>query len=342
MANEEMIFAKRPSGVPDASTFRLQSCAVRTPREGQVLVRATYFSVDPYMRGRLSEAKSYAAGWKLEEPGMGGCAGVVLESRAGGFAPGDVVVGQARWQRIFVADAAGLRKIKPSAAVPESAYLGMLGGAGLSAYFPTIEIGKPMPGETVFVSGAAGAVGMVVGQICKIKGTRVVGSAGTDEKVAYLKTIGFDDVFNYKSEPVGQALDRLCPKGIDMYWDNVGGETLDAALERMNTYGRIVACGGISQYNKSHDEIYGLKNYMAVVKSQLTYRGFLLPQWADRFAEGRQQLVNWVESGQLKLQDTVVHGFANIPVAFTGLFNGDNLGKMVVKVEEPESLMAKL
>jgi len=342
MANEELIFAKRPSGLPDASTFQLQSCTVRTPRTGQVLVRATYFSVDPYMRGRLSEAKSYAAGWKLGEPGMGGCAGVVLESNAKGFAPGDVVVGQGLWQRLFVADAANLRKIKPTEAVPESAYLGMLGGAGLSAYFPLKEIGKPMPGETVFVSGAAGAVGMVVGQICKIKGARVVGSAGTDEKVAFLKTIGFDEVFNYKNEHVGQALDRFCPEGIDVYWDNVGGETLDAALERMKTYGRIVACGAISQYNKNSNEIYGLKNYMNVVKFQLKYQGFIVSQWADRFEEGRQQLAAWCESGHVKLQDTVVHGFANIPVAFAGLFNGENLGKMVVKVEESDSLRAKL
>jgi NADPH-dependent curcumin reductase CurA len=209
-----MIFAQRPKGLPDASTFQLVDCAMPSPEAGEVLIQVTFLSVDPYMRGRLTEAKSYAAGWKLGEPGMGGLTGVVVESKHGGLKAGDAVAGNGPWRRYNVLPGASLRKIDTTS-VPASAHLGVIGMPGLSAYFPTLEIGKPQKGETVFVSGAAGVVGLTCGQMCKLMGARVVGSAGTDAKCAYLKDeCGFDEVFNYKTNSIGSALDKLCQNGI--------------------------------------------------------------------------------------------------------------------------------
>lgn len=274
MPNQEYVFAVRPAGAPDDTTFELRDCAMPVAEQGEIVVEASYFSVDPYMRGRLSAAKSYAAGWKLGEPGSGGVTGIVVESKAAGFAIGDAVVGSGPWRRMFAARAAGFRLMDPC--VPATAHLGVIGGTGLSAYLPLKHIGKPQPGETVFVSGAAGAVGSVACQIALLMGCTVVGSAGTDDKVAWLQSLGVS-AFNYRTSPIGPALAKLCPQGIDVYFDvsvthlvypyrcvavsrrtrvlcvrplqNVGGEMLDAALDLMNTYGRIIACGGISQYN---------------------------------------------------------------------------------------------
>ena len=217
MSNQAYVFAVRPAGAPDAGTFELQDCAMPTAgHDGEIVVEATFFSVDPYMRGRLSEAKSYAAGWQLGAPGSGAVTGVVVESKDPAFAVGDAVVGSGPWQRFFVAPAAGFRAMDPS--VPPTAYLGVIGGTGLSAYLPIKHIGQPKPGETVLVSGAAGAVGSVACQICLELGCTVVGSAGTDEKVAWLESLGVKG-FNYRTDPLGPTLAKLCPHGIDVYFD---------------------------------------------------------------------------------------------------------------------------
>lgn len=330
--NQEWIFSVRPQGIPNEQTFQLRDCVIPSAAEGEVVVEASFFSVDPYMRGRLSEAKSYAAGWELGQPGTGSVAGVILESRSAGLKVGDVVVGSGPWRRIFAAPASDFRRV-PDASVPLTAYLGVIGGTGLSAYLPIKHIGRLQAGETVFVSGAAGAVGSAACQISKIMGCNVVGSAGSADKVLFLESLGVA-AFNYKNEAPAVALARLCPKGVDVYFDNVGGETLDAALNAMNTYGRIIACGGISQYNaKDAGEIYGLKNYMAIVRSQLTYQGFIVTRWMNEFPAARAQLAQWVKEGKLRRSETVIDGFDGLPQAFQGLFSGQNTGKMLVKAK---------
>lgn len=332
ISNQEWIFVERPQGAPDGRTFALRDCDMPVARDGQIIVEATYFSVDPYMRGRLSEEKSYAAGWQLGEPGEGMVTGIVVESHTPRFSKGDVVVGGGIWRRVFAAPAAAFRKV-PDASVSLTAYLGVIGGTGLSAYLPIKHIGQPKSGETVFVSGAAGAVGSAACQIFKIFGCQVVGAAGSNEKVAFLESLGVT-AFNYKSMSPATALAKHCPNGVDIYFDNVGGEMLDASLNVMNTYGRIIACGAISQYNAQNaSEIYGLKNYMAIVKSQLSYQGFIVSRWEKEFPQARSQLAAWVKEGKLKHSETVVDGFENLGRAFQGLFTGENTGKMLVQAK---------
>lgn len=329
VVNQAMIFAKRPEGEPDHSTFRLELCPMPKLDAGEILVRVTFVSVDPYMRGQMRQD------WVPGQPGRGHLTGIVLRSKSERFSEGDTVAGFAPWQLFVKGNASSFLPISVSAEVPASAYLGVLGMPGLSAYFPTLEIGQPKAGETVFVSGAAGVVGLAAGQLAKARGARVVGSAGSDAKVAFLKEAGFDEAFNYRTTATTEALDRFCPGGIDVYWDNVGGETLDAALARMKTFGRIVACGMISQYNaQGLDEVHGLKNYVNIVGKQLLFQGFIVNRWASRFGEGYAALSEGVRSGNLTIKETILEGFAKIPDAFAGLFKGDNIGKMSVKVEE--------
>jgi len=257
-----------------------------------------------------------------------------VESNDPELVVGDAVTGFGQWNKFIAASKVSFRKIEVSDAVPASAYLGQVGMPGLSAYFPLEKIAKPQPDEVVFVSGAAGAVGSTVGQICKnVKGCRVIGCAGTDEKVEFLKSLGFDEAFNYNTMSVAEALDTYAPEGIDVYWDNVGGETLDEALARMKKFGRIVACGAISQYNNGTEAAYGLKNTINVVKQQLLWQGFIVTRWAEEFPEGLAELAKLVGEGKLQIKETVVNGFENIPTAFMGLFTGVNVGKMVVKVD---------
>eukprot|EP01138_Halocafeteria_seosinensis_P015658 gb/GECG01015979.1/.p1 GENE.gb/GECG01015979.1/~~gb/GECG01015979.1/.p1 ORF type:complete len:397 (+),score=49.37 gb/GECG01015979.1/:1-1191(+) len=335
--NEEWQLVDYPDGMVTKEHFKKAEISMPDPQDGELLVRALDISVDPYMRGRMTPP-SPGAYFSSFEPGKaidGTVVGIVEQSKADDFKKGDIVQGFFPWRKYFTAQASGAQKCDTSSVSP-SAYLGILGLTGLSAYFPSLEIGAPKEGEVAFVSGAAGAVGSTAGQIFKIKGCKVIGSAGSDEKVQYLiNEMGFDSAFNYRKKTVDEALKEFAPKGIDIYWDNVGGETLDQVFPNMRSHGRIVACGAISQYNLRYEERYGLKNYMTVVFRQLKYQGFLLFQYVDRFAEGVKQLSQWLQEGKLKHRETTYEGFDRIPEAFLALFEGKNIGKTVVHISDP-------
>jgi NADPH-dependent curcumin reductase CurA len=317
--------------MPKESDFELAERELPEPADGEVLVRNTYMSVDPYMRGRMNDVKSYAPPYAIGEPMYGGAVGRVEQSRYPGLAPGDYVSNQQGWREAFVAEGRGLTKVDPAAA-PISAYLGVIGGTGLTAYVGLLDIGRPKPGETVFVSGAAGAVGSVAGQIGKIAGCRVVGSAGSAEKVAFLKgELGFDAAFNYKDVDLEKALDEACPNGIDVYFDNVGGEHLQAALNHMNPFGRIPACGMISQYNNTEPQP-GPNNLRLIVSNRLTIRGFIISDHLDRMPAFAADAGRWLREGKLRYRETVVDGIENAPRALIGLLQGENTGKMLVRL----------
>lgn len=329
--NQEWIFASYPEGQVTESNMTLQECEASVCEDGQVLVQSDYLSVDPYMRGRMREAKSYMPGFKVGEAMAGGGVGVVLESKAEGFVVGDTVTGMFPWRKTFATAPENLTKVDATR-VPPVKFLSALGMVGMTAYWPVMEIGQPKEGEKVFVSGAAGAVGSLVGQICKNLGLYVVGSAGSDEKVAHLRELGFDQAFNYKTRNSAEALDEYFPEGIDIYYDNVGGEVLDFCLARMNTFGRIICCGMISQYNLLPEEVYGLKNTMNIVGKQLRMEGFIVTKYAAQFGEGIARLAAWMAEGKLRSSETVHEGFDQMATALVGLFSGANTGKMVVHV----------
>jgi len=319
--NRQIILASRPDGLPRESDFRLRECETPSVGEGQLLIRTDYLSVDPYMRGRISGVKSYAEPVAVGEVMVGGTAGTVVESRHPDFQPGDVVVGYWGWQDATVSDGKGLERWDPSIA-PLPASLGVLGMPGMTAYFGLLEIGRPRPGETVFVSGAAGAVGSLVGQIAKIKKARVIGSAGSAEKVAYLRDeLGFDAAFNYKEvTDYAKTLDEVCPDGIDVYYDNVGGPLTDAVFPRLNVHARVVVCGQIDQYNA--EEIpQGPRLLWHLIVKRATVQGFLVFDFADRYREARQQIAEWLAQGRIHYRETMVDGLENAPGAFIGLFH---------------------
>ncbi|EIT83656.1 zinc-binding dehydrogenase family oxidoreductase [Fictibacillus macauensis ZFHKF-1] len=333
--NQQILLVSRPKGTPKMEDFSFENISMPEPKNGQVLLKTLYLSVDPYMRGRMSDAKSYVAPFELHKPLNGGIVAEVVESRSSELEEGDIVIGNLDWARYQVADDAALRKIDPSVA-PISTNLGILGMPGLTAYFGLLDIGKPQPGETVVVSGAAGAVGSAVGQIAKIKGTRVVGIAGTDEKVNYLKNeLGFDEVINYKTcGNIKEALEKACPDGIDVYFENVGGEISDAVFTMLNKYARIPLCGQISLYNEENpDKGPRIQGY--ILKSSAILQGFIVSNYAEHFAEGAQELGKWVQEGKLKYEENIVEGFDHTIDAFLGLFTGANLGKQLVKVADP-------
>jgi len=301
------------------------------PSEGQVLVKSKYWSVDPYMRGRITGVRTYADPVNIGDVMQGAAVGQVVESKAAGLAPGDFVMGGWGWQEYATADAKSLRKLDPNLA-PVSTALGVLGMPGMTAYFGFLDICKPQPGETVLVSGAAGAVGSLVGQIAKIQGCRVIGIAGTDDKVQWMtRDLGFDAAFNYKSvSDYSEKLKELCPNGIDCYFDNVGGAITDAVFPRMNTYGRVSICGQISQYNLEKPEP-GPRLLTHILVKQLKVEGFIVFRFQNRYAEGIQQMAHWLREGRIKYREEVVEGFENMVKAFIGMLRGDNTGKMVVK-----------
>ena len=330
--NRQFKLAARPVGLPKESDFSLVEAAMPSAGDGQVLVKTAFLSVDPYMRGRITGVRTYADPVNIGDVMQGGTVGQVVESKASGLAAGDYVVGMWGWQQFAAADAKGLQKLDPKLA-PVSTALGVLGMPGMTAYFGFLEICKPQPGETVVVSGGAGAVGSLVGQIAKIKGCHVVGIAGADDKVEWMtKELGFDSAFNYKttSDYFGK-LKELCPKGIDCYFDNVGGAITDAVFPLMNTYGRISICGQISQYNLDKPEP-GPRLLGLVLVKQLKVEGFIVFRWANRYAEGVQQMAAWLGAGKLKHREEVINGFENTVKAFIGMLKGDNTGKMLVKV----------
>jgi len=331
MQNKEIRLASRPAGMPTLDNFKIADAEVQQPKDGEVLVRTLYISVDPYLRGRMREGRSYVPPFEVGQVIVSGLVGEVVESRAPEFAPGDIVTGMLGWRLYNVAKAPELRKIDPRVA-PMTTALGVLGVPGLSAYFGLLDIGKPKEGETVVVSGAAGAVGMTVCQIAKIKGCRAVGIAGSDEKNQYLTAeLGVDAAINYKGPEMRQALKDACPKGVDVYFDNVGGEISDAVLPLINQGARIVLCGQISLYNLDKPDV-GPRPQPALLVNRASMQGFIITDYAARFAEGVMNLAQWLGAGKLKYAETVVEGFENTPNAFIGLFSGENLGKQIVKV----------
>jgi NADPH-dependent curcumin reductase CurA len=334
--NRQILLAARPEGLPKTSDFRLVETPIPQPGEGQFLVETHYLSVDPYMRGRISEAKSYAEPVEVGQVMVGGTVGRILESKHPVYRPGDVVVGYWGWQEYAVSDGQGVQRFDTSLA-PMSTALGVLGMPGMTAYFGLLEIGKPKAGETVFVSGAAGAVGSLVGQIAKIKGCRVVGSAGSQQKVDDLTgELGFDAAFNYKEvKDFAAKLQEVCPQGIDVYFDNVGGPLTDAVFTQINVAARIVVCGQIDQYNATRPP-RGPRVLWHLIVKRARAEGFLVFDFARRFPEGQQQMAQWIKQGRVKYRETIVDGLEHAPEAFIGLFHGENVGKQLVRVATGE------
>ncbi len=329
--SREIRLASRPSGWPKESDFQLAQVPVPEPAEGEVLVRNIYLSVDPYMRGRMLDRKSYIPSFQIGDALQGGAIGQVVASRDPNLAEGECVSSMLGWREHFVAPAGTLRRIDPELA-PLSYHLGVLGMPGLTAYVGLLDIGQPKPGETVFVSAAAGAVGSVVGQIAKLEDCRVVGSAGSDAKVKLLREeLGFDAAFNYKEADLDATLAEACPNGIDVYFDNVGGDQLDAALLRMNPFGRIPACGMISQYN-AETPPPGPRNLGAIVQNRLTLKGFIVSDHFGRLPDFLAAMSRWLSEGKIVAKETVVEGIEHAVGAFLGMFGGENVGKMLVKL----------
>lgn len=333
--NQQIILKQRPSGTPNTDTFEWTKTPISAVQEGQLLVKTLYLSVDPYMRGRMSDRKSYVPSYELGKPIEGGVVGEVLESQSPDFHKGDFVLGGYGWQTYATVSAKTVRRIDPTLA-PLSTALGILGMTGLTAYFGLLDIGRPQAGETVVISGAAGAVGMVVGQIAKIKGAHVVGIAGSTKKIDYLiNELGFDSAISYKGDiPLHKALATACPHGVDVYFDNVGGEISDAVLRRLNKGARVPLCGQISSYNLEKPDI-GVRPQTFLLINSALMQGFIVSDFAKRFPEGIKELAQWVNSKQLKSQETIIDGFDQTVNAFLGLFTGDNLGKQLVKVADP-------
>jgi NADPH-dependent curcumin reductase CurA len=334
MQNKEIRLASRPTAMPVPDNFKVVDADVRPLNDGEVLVRTLYISVDPYLRGRMREGRSYVPPFEVGQVIESGVVGEVVESRAPEFQPGDIVTGMLGWQLYNVAKAAGLRKIDPRVA-PVTTALGVLGMPGLTAYFGLLDIGQPKAGETVVVSGAAGAVGMTVCQIAKIKGCRTVGIAGSDDKNRYLRDeLSVDATINYKTAgDMKQALAQACPNRIDVYFDNVGGEISDAVLPLLNHGARIVICGQISLYCLDKPDV-GPRPQPYLLVNRALMKGFIVSDYAARFSEGVIQLVQWLTAGKLKYAESVVEGFENTPQALIGLFTGENLGKQIVKVAD--------
>jgi NADPH-dependent curcumin reductase CurA len=331
MLNKEIRLASRPAGMPTPDNFNIVDEDMPPLNDAEVLVRTLYISVDPYLRGRMREGRSYVPPFEVGQVIVSGVVGQVVESRSPEFARGDKVTGMLGWRLYNAVSVAELRKVDPQLASITTA-LGVLGMPGLTAYFGLLDIGKPKEGETVVVSGAAGAVGMTVCQIAKIKGCRAVGIAGSDEKNQYLTAeLGIDAAVNYKSPEMSRALKEACPKGIDVYFDNVGGEVSDAVWPLLNHGARIVICGQISLYNLDKPDVGPRPQRYLLVNSAMM-QGFIIRDYAARFAEGVTNLAQWLVTGKLKYAETIEEGFENTPQAFIGLFSGVNLGKQIVKV----------
>ncbi|MEU4481411.1 NADP-dependent oxidoreductase [Micromonospora sp. NPDC023966] len=330
-ANREIHLASRPQGWPTADNFRLVTTEVPTPGPGQLVVRNRFMSVDPYMRGRMNDVKSYVPPFALDAPLDGGAVGEVVAGEAEGFAPGDVVLHGLGWRDYALVDAKGARKVDPDLA-PVSAYLGVLGMTGLTAYAGLLDVAAMKPGETVFVSGAAGAVGSMVGQIAKLRGAaRVVGSAGSPAKVERLLALGFDAAFDYHDGPVRDRLRAAAPDGVDVYFDNVGGEHLEAAIGAMNLHGRAAICGMIAQYNATEPPA-APRNLALLIGKRLTLRGFLVGDHGHLREQFVQEMAGWLRDGRISYDETVVDGIERAPEAFLGMLRGENLGKMLVRV----------
>ena len=327
--SREIHLVSRPNGMPTAANFAIAQTEIKPLQDGQVLVRNRYISVDPYMRGHMNEEKSYATPFELGKVVEGGAVGEVIESRAQEFQPGDVVTSNFGWREYFTAAPKQLHPVNREIQ-PLSVYLGALGMTGMTAWVG-LNLVDVKAGDVIFISGAAGAVGNVAGQLAKLRGCRVIGSAGSAEKVKFLlEECGFDRAFDYKAGPVLEQLNQAAPDGIDVYFDNVGGETLEAALSALRLHGRIIACGAISGYNKPQP---GPNNLFNMISKRLTMKGMIVSDWLDRQGEFQQEAGGYFQAGKLKNQETVVVGIDQAVSAFIGLFEGKNLGKMVVKLD---------
>jgi len=330
--NRKIVLASRPAGPATEENFRLEESPIPDPAEGEFTVKIHYLSVDPYMRGRMNDSRSYAAPVQIGEVMTGGAVGTVIASKSSKYTVGDVVQGQFGWQEYAISNGAGTRKVDASLA-PISTSLGILGMPGLTAYFGLLDICDPKPGETVVVSGAAGAVGSYVGQIAKIKGCKTVGIAGTDDKVKHLvDDLGYAVAYNYRTvENHYKKLRELCPDGIDVYFDNVGGAITDAVLMQLNVHARVGICGQISQYNNAKPEM-GPRLLGMLIVARAKVQGFLVSDYAPRFAEGLQAMAGWMRDGKLQYREQFEEGIENAPKAFLGLLEGKNTGKQLVRI----------
>lgn len=329
--NRQWVLDSRPSGEPTMENFELVEVEVPEPGPHEVLVRTTYMSVDPYMRGRMRDAESYAEPWGVGEPMQAGVVGEVVESNHPDFEAGDVVTGELLWADYAVAEGRDLREVNPEHG-PISTALGVLGMPGVTAYFGTTDVAEPDPGDTVVVSAAAGAVGSVVGQIAALSGCRVVGIAGADEKIEWLESVGFDTGINYTEEDVAAALREACPDGIDVYFDNVGGPVTDAVWPLLNVRARVAVCGQISLYNATEIPT-GPRKLGKLIETRARVEGLLVRDYEDRWGEALGRLSRWVADGNIEYRENVVEGLENAPDAFLGLFEGTKVGKQLVEVE---------
>jgi NADPH-dependent curcumin reductase CurA len=329
----EIVLAARPRGAPQDDDFELRDADERSPDEGELLVRNVFVSVDPYMRGRMTGVRTYVPPYEVGDVVAGGAVGRVVRSRDERFADGDWVLTMLGWREGGVVRADRVRKLDPEAAPPATA-LGVLGMPGLTAWVGLVDIGRVEAGETIYVSGAAGAVGSAAAQIAKLKGLRVIGSAGSAEKVEWLRSLGIE-AFDYRETDPKEAL----ADGLDVYFDNVGGTQLEAALTALRPFGRVIACGAISRYNDERPEP-GPRNLFLMVTKRLRLQGFIVSDHDDRYPAFVAEVAPWVRDGSIRYRETVVDGIENVPGAFAGLFRGDNVGKMLVRVgpDQPDQL----
>ncbi|MDB5485363.1 MAG: NADP-dependent oxidoreductase [Tardiphaga sp.] len=331
---KRITLAARPNGEPKPSDFKIESYDVPTPKDGELLLRTIWLSLDPYMRGRMSDGPSYAQPVPIGGVMEGGTVSEVIASHNPGFKVGDVVLSHAGWQTHAVSDGKGLRKIDPSAG-PVSTAIGVLGMPGMTAYTGLLDIGKPQPGETVVVAAASGAVGSAVGQIAKIKGARAVGIAGGKAKCDYVKNeLGFDECLDHRDPDLAAKLKEACPKGIDVYFENVGGHVFEAVFPRLNAFARIPVCGLIAGYNATEAEVPKWAGSMmrAVLTKRLTFRGFIVSDFAARHGDFLRDMSQWLREGKLKHREFVTEGLDSAPAAFMGLLKGANFGKQLVRV----------
>jgi NADPH-dependent curcumin reductase CurA len=333
LTSREVQLAARPRGAPVSGDFRIAEVEVPEPAEGEVLIRNRWMSVDPYMRGRMNAGRSYVPPFELDQPLDGGAVGEVVASRADGLAEGDLVLHDRGWRDYAVLDGRFVRPVDPEIGPPQ-AYLGVLGMPGLTAYVGLLDIAALREPDVVFVSGAAGAVGSLAGQIAKLRGHTVVGSAGSPEKVAFVRDeLGFDTAFDYHDGPVAEALAAAAPDGIDVYFDNVGGEHLEAAIGAMRQHGRVAMCGSISAYNATEPPP-GPRNMFLAVGKRLTLRGFIVRDHSDRAADFLREVGGWLREGRIVARETVVEGGVQAaPQAFMDLLSGANTGKMLVRFD---------
>jgi len=328
----QIVLASRPTGWPVAENFDMTEEPAAELADGQVRVRNLFMSVDPYMRGRMNDAKSYVPPFQVGQPLEGAAIGSVIQTRSPDLAEGDMVMHILGWRDEAVLEARHAQKVDPLPGLPPSAYLGVLGTTSLTAYVGLLDIAGLKPGDVVFVSGAAGAVGSVAGQIAKLKGASlVIGSAGSDDKVRWLRDIGFDVAFNYKSAPVYDQLREAAPDGIDVYFDNVGDDHLEAALSVLRRGGRVAMCGAIANYNVARP-VPGPRNMGLVITKRLTLRGFIITDHQDRNPGMLADVTGWLRDGQLQHSETVIDGLDNAVGAFLSLLGGGNTGKMIVRL----------